>query len=72
MVGNVGSHFRKDYSVIGDAVNIAKRLQEIAGADQILVSHAVYEQVKAWAELRLIGQRQLKGRETPARVYEIL
>ncbi len=72
VVGNIGTHFRKDYSVIGDAVNLAKRLQEIAEADQILVSQAVYDQVCGWANLRFVGDRQLKGRDSAVRVYELL
>ncbi len=48
VVGNVGSQQRKDYSAIGDVVNLTKRLQEMAGYDEILVSRGVYDTVEPW------------------------
>lgn len=72
VVGNVGTHFRKDYSVLGDAVNLAKRLQEMAEANQIMISQGVYDAVKDWVEVRPLGPIQLKGRQALEPVYELL
>ena len=71
VIGNVGSDLRKDYSAIGDAVNLAKRLQEVAGADQILISQAVYDQ----AEERLVATKlepmRVKGRQALEQIYNL-
>lgn len=72
VVGNVGTHFRKDYSVIGDAVNVAKRLQELAGPGQILLSDAVYQEVQAWVTVRALGPTRVKGRQALEQVYELV
>ena len=72
VAGNVGTHFRKDYSVIGDAVNTAKRLQEFSGPNQIVISQAVYDSVKSWVEVNPLGPQQLKNRQEPIVIYELL
>jgi PAS domain S-box-containing protein len=72
VVGNVGSALRKDYSAIGDAVNLAKRIQENATGDQILMSQAVYDQVKHFAEVVPMEPMQVKGRETLEQFYELV
>lgn len=46
VVGNIGSQDRLDYTVIGDSVNIASRLQDLAEGEEILVSEAVFEALK--------------------------
>jgi adenylate cyclase len=45
VVGNVGSEQMMDYTVVGDVPNVAKRLQEVAGAWQILLSEATFDQI---------------------------
>ena len=69
VVGNIGTESLMDYTVVGDAVNIAQRLEELAGPGQILISDAVYAQVKRRAQVIPYGTRVLRGRQKVTTIY---
>ena len=71
IVGNIGSDKRMDYTVIGDVVNVAARLEAIAAPNQVLVSEATEKMSGGRFALRLLGERRLTGRETVTQVYEL-
>lgn len=72
--GNIGSVSlrRLDYTVIGDSVNLAQRLQSAAAYNQILISDAAYQQVKESFNCKAVGEIQLKNKSAPVMVYEVL
>ncbi len=72
--GNIGSASlrRLDYTIIGDAVNIAQRLQSAAAPGQILISELAYQQVKESFNCRKVGEAILKNKTNPVVVYEVL
>lgn len=72
--GNIGSATlrRLDYTVIGDAVNVAARLQGAAEKGQILVSEAAFEKVKDSFCCNRVAKIKIKNKELPVTVYEIL
>ena len=71
IVGNIGSDRRTDFTAVGDAVNVAHRLEKLARPGEILVSEAVQRSVRAEMRLRFEGERQLSGREEPVHVYSV-
>lgn len=72
--GNIGSAAlrRLDYTVIGDSVNTAQRLQSAAGNSQIVITEEAYEKVKLSFNCRKIGNAALKNKEAQAVLYEVL
>lgn len=71
-VGNFGSEDRLDYTIVGGAVNVASRLEETAGPDQIQISHTTYALVKDQIYCRPIGDIRVKGVSHDLRTYEVV
>jgi len=70
VVGNIGSEAVMDYTVVGDVVNVAKRLQERASGGQILLSEATHGLVKVKGAVAMEGI-ELPGRQGAVRAYRI-
>jgi len=72
--GNIGSATLKrlDYTVIGDVVNTAQRLQSMANAGQILIDENAYEKVKEFFVCKIVGPLQLKHKREVLNAYEVV
>lgn len=71
VVGNIGCDFRMDYTAIGDTVNTAARLESNAKRGQVLISEAVYNEVKDRINAEPIGEIPLKGKSKGVFVYSV-
>lgn len=72
--GNIGSSSLKrlDYTVIGDTVNIAQRLQSVAGPGEIYITDTSYTHVMEAFKCRKVGDIMLKNKQKPVTLYEVL
>jgi class 3 adenylate cyclase len=72
VVGNVGTVQQMNYTAIGDAVNLSKRLQEHASGGQIILSQATYEALKKDVIVQDLGPLAVKGRVATEHAYSLL
>lgn len=72
--GNIGSSTLKrlDYTVIGDVVNVAARLQAAASVNQILITASNYEQIKESFQCKEVGLINFKNKTETIKAYEVL
>jgi adenylate cyclase len=72
--GNIGSAKRMDYTLIGDGVNLASRLESACKmySAQILISENTFNRLRGTYRIRNIDQVVVKGKTEPVGVYEVL
>jgi adenylate cyclase len=72
--GNIGATTlrRLDYTVIGDVVNTAQRLQSAAKPGQIIVNETIYQRIKDNFKCDSLGEVLLKNKNLPAHIYNVI
>jgi adenylate cyclase len=74
VAGCVGPPTRQQYTVVGDTVNLAARMQALTkkfGVD-VLVSEQVFKECGNWLLVRDLGRTPVEGRQTEVHVYQLL
>lgn len=72
LAGMVGGAEKQEYTVMGDTVNLASRLEDASQAGQILVGHGTYTATRAGFKYKVLDPIVLKGKAEPVPVFELL
>ncbi len=70
--GNIGSQVKMEYTVIGNSVNVASRLNGIAGPGEIIISKNVFDEVEDVIAAKALPAQLVKGKPDPLEIFKIL
>ncbi len=72
VLGTIGSDLRLEFQVIGDTVNLAARMESLAEPGTTYVTEETFKLTEGYFRFEGMGERQVKGKETPIKVYQVI
>jgi class 3 adenylate cyclase/tetratricopeptide (TPR) repeat protein len=72
VVGTLGNDLRVEFKAVGDTVNLASRMEGLAEPGTTFVTEDTFKLTEGFFRFEALGEKQVKGREEPVKVYEVI